>query len=104
MEEDQEAEFTRRQPWLGPYGKDFVVMVNKAERRKAKAVATFREETEDMTEEEKDATKGKSGMSLRHEFLLVKERHWEWFNILTVGLVPGGGTLPQAIERISRMK
>merc|ERR1719197_940504 len=104
MEEDQEAEFTRRQPWLGPYGKDFVVMVNKAERRKAKAVSTYREETADMTEEEKDATKGKSGMSLRHEFLLVKDRNWEWFNILTPGLVPGGITVSEAIDKVQRMK
>merc|ERR1719161_2348893 len=79
-------------------------MINKQERRKAKSVVTHREETEDMTEEEKDATKGKSGMSLRHEFLLIKDRRWDYFNILTAGLVPGGVTVPEAIETIQRMK
>jgi hypothetical protein len=81
-----------------------MVMVNKAERRASVAVHTLREETSDMTEEEKEHTKGKGGMSLRHEFLIIKDRNWDWFNILTAGLVPGGVTLPEAIQKVQRMK
>jgi hypothetical protein len=99
-----EAEFARRQPWLGHYGKEFVLMINKAQRRSNTAIHTHKESHKDMTEDEKEQTKGKSGMSQRHEFLLIKDRRWDWFNILTPGLVPGGVTLSEAIETVSRMK
>jgi hypothetical protein len=105
MEPEQEREFLRRQEWLGKeYGKEFVIMMNKQERRTNTAVHTFREETADMTEEEKEATKGKAGMALRHEFLLIKDPRWDWFNILTPGLVPDGVTVEEAIAKITRMK
>merc|ERR1719247_816728 len=77
-------------------------MTNKALRRSS--VQTYRESDKDMTEEEKEATRGKNGMSLRHEFLLIKDRSWEWFNILTPGLVPGGISVSEAIDKVQRMK
>jgi len=32
---------------------------------------------------------GKVSMSKRHRYLLLKNQHWEWFNVLTFGLVTG---------------
>jgi hypothetical protein len=104
MEPDVESAFTRRQPWLGPFKDEFCVMVNKEKRAAATAVSTYKEEHGRMNEDEKEETKGKAGMSLRHEFLLIKDWHWEWFNILTPGLAPGGMTIYEAIDKLTRMK
>ena len=93
----------RRQPWLGPYAEEFQIMVNKSERRTEKAVATGRGSVF-KARETKGHLKNTGGMSERHEFLLMKDRHWQWFNVLTAGLVKGGATLEEAFATISRMK
>lgn len=44
---------------------------------------------------------GKASMSMRHRFLIPRQLHWEWFNVLTFGLIscPGKG-----VEMLEGMK
>eukprot|EP00404_Azadinium_spinosum_P001876 CAMPEP_0180428954 /NCGR_PEP_ID=MMETSP1036_2-20121128/7104_1 /TAXON_ID=632150 /ORGANISM="Azadinium spinosum, Strain 3D9" /LENGTH=291 /DNA_ID=CAMNT_0022434609 /DNA_START=51 /DNA_END=923 /DNA_ORIENTATION=- len=44
---------------------------------------------------------GKASMSKRHALLLSKDLHWEWFNVLTFGLLTG---LHLACEKLELMK
>ena len=70
-------------------------MVNKSDRRTDKAVLSGKTFTTKGTE------KNTGGMSMRHEFLLIKDRHWGWFNILTAGLVKGREeTIPNRGSRV----
>mmetsp|Transcript_110424 Transcript_110424/g.352050 ORF Transcript_110424/g.352050 Transcript_110424/m.352050 type:complete len:721 (-) Transcript_110424:20-2182(-) len=49
----------------------------------------------------------KASMAMRHRFLTTKNLHWQWFNMLTVGLLPaaeGGVALAEAIKEIEAMK
>lgn len=50
---------------------------------------------------------GKASMSQRHRFLTTRNLHWQWFNVLTFGLVPkedGGVTLQEALEQLKLMR
>lgn len=44
---------------------------------------------------------GQASMSKRHKCLLAKDLHWEWFNVLTFGLVSG---LERGVARLEEMK
>jgi len=44
---------------------------------------------------------GKASMSKRHRLLIVKDLHWEWFNVLTFGVVSG---LQEGIARLEEIK
>jgi hypothetical protein len=98
MNLEEQREFARRQSALGPYAKQFYVIANKKERQRASVVATHREVGT------KDNVKGKAGMSERHEFLIPRQRHWQFFNALTLGLVKNGLKCAEAIEMLQEMK
>eukprot|EP00930_Biecheleria_cincta_P032841 TRINITY_DN2275_c0_g3_i1.p1 TRINITY_DN2275_c0_g3~~TRINITY_DN2275_c0_g3_i1.p1 ORF type:complete len:800 (-),score=143.67 TRINITY_DN2275_c0_g3_i1:259-2658(-) len=44
---------------------------------------------------------GKASMSMRHRFLIPRNVHWEWFNVLTFGLISGPQT---GVEMLEGMK
>lgn len=44
---------------------------------------------------------GKASMSMRHRFLIPRHLHWEWFNVLTFGLISGPG---KGVEMLENMK
>lgn len=44
---------------------------------------------------------GKASMSKRHCLLTIKDLNWEWFNVLTFGLISG---LDCGIEKLEAMK
>ena len=40
-------------------------------------------------------------ISERHELLILKhDLHWQWFNILTFGVVEGGASITEAIAKV----
>merc|ERR1719453_714748 len=86
MKEEQQA--------LGAYKDRFMVVKNKPENDQFWASA----EPEWL---------GKASMSKRHRFLTVKDLHWQWFNVLTFGLLPaslGGVTSTEALQKLEEMK
>jgi tetratricopeptide (TPR) repeat protein len=64
-------------------------------------VACNRPECDDMWNNSDPTWMGKASMSRRHRMLTTKDLHWEWFNILTFGLVSG---LDEAIKRLVEMR
>merc|ERR1711871_1205447 len=44
---------------------------------------------------------GKASMSKHHALLIVKDLHWEWFNVLTFGLV---SCLENGVTKLEEMK
>jgi len=52
-------------------------------------IASNRPELDLMWESEDPAWIGRTSLSKRHVTLTSKELHWEWFNVLTFGLVSG---------------
>jgi len=44
---------------------------------------------------------GKASMSERHRFLITRNLHWEWFNVLTFGLISGP---EKGVEMLEGMK
>merc|ERR1719469_870247 len=61
---------------LGEFREDYVVVRNK-------------KEYDEMWASSDPAWAGKASMSKRHVLITVKDLHWEWFNVLTFGLVSG---------------
>jgi len=64
-------------------------------------IATNRPEADDKWNSRDQVWLGKASMSKRHVFLLVKDLHWEWFNILTFGLESG---VQNGLDKLNRMK
>lgn len=65
------------------------------------AVACNRPECDEQWANDSPAWVGKASMSRAHALLLVKDLHWEWFNVLTYGLVSG---LDAAVSRLEEMR
>lgn len=64
-------------------------------------VACNRREDDEMWNSCLPAWVGKASMSKRHRFLTMKGLHWEWFNVLSFGLVSG---LHEGLRMLRDMK
>merc|ERR1711920_33739 len=76
------------QSYLGKYQDEF-------------AVACNRPECNDNWNNSSPAWVGKASMSKRHTLLIVKNLHWEWFNVITFGLISDLGA---AYAKLNAMK
>lgn len=76
------------QPWLGKFQKHYMVACN-------------RPECDENWSSDNPAWVGKASMSKRHALLIVKDLNWEWFNVLTFGLISG---LKTAITKLEEMR
>jgi hypothetical protein len=74
---------TEENAMLGKFQEEFLLVCN-------------RPENGDMWQSSDPAWLGKASMSKRHRFLTLRDLDWEWFNVLTFGLVSG----PQKALRI----
>lgn len=50
------------------------------------------------------ASRGQASMSQRHRFLIPRDRHWSYFNALTIGLADGAHELRNSIDYLEKMK
>jgi len=78
----------KEQAKLGRFQKKFLLACN-------------RPEAEDHWYSTEPAWLGKASMSQRHRFLVIRNLHWEWFNVLTFGFVSG---LHEALRVLRDMK
>jgi Ca2+-binding EF-hand superfamily protein len=101
MDEFAERDFEKNQAALGPYAKDFIVIQNQKQRQRKTVVTTHRQVDR---EGRKEDTKGKAGMSLRHDFLVPRKRHWQFMNILSLGLIKGGPGSAEVMEFLQTMQ
>jgi hypothetical protein len=98
--DSEKGEASRRQAALGKWGKYFVVVNNHTRSRQTnEADLTYK-----LVSTSDDTIKGRSGMSFRHEFLIPKKRDWQFFNVLTLGLVDDGISVAEAIEMLEDMR
>lgn len=79
---------TSEQPNLGEYQEVTLVVANRIE-------------CDEMYHSDDPTWIGKASMSKRHRMLILKDLDWEWFNVLTFGLV---STLEEGIEKINMIK
>jgi hypothetical protein len=79
---------------LGEYSNAYMVVSNRPEC----------DENYDSAEKE---WLGRASMSKHHRFLVTKDLHWQWFNVLVFGMVcekdPSGASLRKAIEQLENM-
>lgn len=71
-----QATMAEEQPKLGEFSEQFMLACN-------------RSENDDNWASTDPSWIGKASMSKRHRFLIQKDLAWEWFNVLTFGLVSG---------------
>lgn len=83
-----QASMAQEQAKLGKFQKDYLLVKN-------------RPDNDDRWNSTEPAWLGKASMSERHRFLTIKNLHWEWFNVLTFGLV---SALPRALRLLRDMK
>lgn len=83
-----QASMVEAQTRLGRFQDEFLVACNKPEYN-------------DMWESSETAWVGKASMSERHVFFTVKDLRWEWFNVLTFGLISG---IDQGIKKLQDMR
>merc|ERR1719229_357887 len=83
-----QSEMAEAQERLGPFQDRYLVARN-------------RPECDEHWASENVAWVGKASMSKRHVMLLVKDLHWEWFNVLTFGFASG---LERAIAVLEEMR
>merc|ERR1711959_280908 len=90
----EQASMASEQEKLGPYQDRYIIACN-------------RPECDEMWASTDSTWVGKASMSKRHRFLTTKDLHWQWFNVLTFGLLPAslGGTTPtEALRKLEEMK
>mmetsp|Transcript_105677 Transcript_105677/g.328159 ORF Transcript_105677/g.328159 Transcript_105677/m.328159 type:complete len:963 (+) Transcript_105677:95-2983(+) len=64
-------------------------------------IACNKPECDENWNSDETAWVGKASMSKRHALLLIKDLHWEWFNVLTYGQISG---MEEAISRLEQMR